>query len=170
MELIGLLTNDIEGYLRDYTSGLIDKEETIDRICRYILKRVSIEAEDVRKEAAQIFKKQADQLLKKQAVQLLKKLSAIRNDYGILEKENQGLKKRLLKQSGNYKKKQPKLIPFDANDELMGRIVQIKDKKVTGMITEVYETGVGCFNGFHRYIDLLEDFVFSDGSPCGKMK
>lgn len=69
----------------------------------------------------------------------------------------------------------PKLeyVPFDFSDGqiLIIKVIKNKNQNLIGMITQIYEDGVTIGgNLFSTFEDLLEDWTFSDGSPCGKLK
>lgn len=69
----------------------------------------------------------------------------------------------------------PKLeyVPFDFSDGqiLIIRPVKNKIQNLIGMITQVDEDGVIIGgNLFSTFEDLLDDWTFSDVSPCGKLK
>lgn len=70
---------------------------------------------------------------------------------------------------------EPKLVPLDRTDELVGKIVRSKGNDNRYLIgnqieRKVYLCGVGCIS----YKDLFINYVFPDGSrdgsPCGKME
>lgn len=69
----------------------------------------------------------------------------------------------------------PKLeyVPFDFSDgqKIIRKVVCCIGQEKTAMITLVDGDGVviSC-NLYLRFKDLLEDWTFSDGSPCGKLK
>lgn len=70
-------------------------------------------------------------------------------------------------------KPKPKLVPFDFSDgqRLIIRPVKNKNQNLIGMITQVDDDGVTVGgNLFSTFEDLLDDWTFSDGSPCGKLK
>ena len=71
----------------------------------------------------------------------------------------------------NYRiKPQPKLIPFDYSDaeRLMERIVKSKNIKTTKMIIALSDADVSVSGQWISYRTLLNEFLFLDGSPCGK--
>ena len=63
---------------------------------------------------------------------------------------------------------QPKLIPFDYNDDLVGKVIKAKNFYYRGMITA--QDKLKCDIKLDRlsYASLLSDFTFLDGKPCGK--
>jgi len=61
---------------------------------------------------------------------------------------------------------QPKLIPFDYNDDLVGKVVKIKNLKT--LITSQSLSNVFFNEGYTSYKNLLNDFKFLDDKPCGK--
>jgi hypothetical protein len=63
--------------------------------------------------------------------------------------------------------------PFDFTDaeRLIGKIVRSKDdNNFLGMITSVSMDSVAIGGVFLRHKGLLKDFLFLDGSICGKLK
>lgn len=64
-------------------------------------------------------------------------------------------------------------VPFDFSDGqiLIIRPIKNKNQNLIGMITQVDNDGVTVGgNLFSTFEDLLDDWTFSDGSPCGKLK
>ena len=65
-----------------------------------------------------------------------------------------------------------KYIPFDINDELVGKIVLYKGGDIIRqMIIKQIEESVTVGNNpfFTSYATLLNMYIFQDGSPCGKL-
>lgn len=64
--------------------------------------------------------------------------------------------------------KQPEYIPFTFEDAefLIGRIVKCKTQDYTAMIFSCALSGTNVDD----WRPLLDDFIFLDGSPCGKLK
>lgn len=64
--------------------------------------------------------------------------------------------------------KQPEYIPFSFEDwEIMvDRIVKHKTKPIIEKLTSFFDDSVNAI----FYNELLEEFTFLDGSPCGKLK
>jgi hypothetical protein len=64
----------------------------------------------------------------------------------------------------------PKLVPFSFEDDLLGRkIVAKANKNIKSMITiQGAVTVDNGLNGLMPYAELLENYEFLDGSPCGK--
>ena len=70
-------------------------------------------------------------------------------------------------------KPQPKLIPFDFNDadKLRDKWIESHDFMETGgqlQIIGITSSGVLTITREIRFPDLLSNFTFLDGSPCGK--
>lgn len=61
-----------------------------------------------------------------------------------------------------------KLVPFDFNDGLIGKVVIKKNKSLRGLITGQDNHGVAVCGMWTTYLGLLDDYLFADGSPCGK--
>lgn len=62
-------------------------------------------------------------------------------------------------------------VPFDFEDDLLGnRIIDKETRKHKSIITSQVERGIGTDDEAILYKDLLEDFTFLDGNPCGKLK
>ena len=59
--------------------------------------------------------------------------------------------------------------PFDYSHakQLIGKVVTSKENTCVKIITGVSESGVTISDDFAYFSDLLEEFVFIDGSPCG---
>ena len=71
----------------------------------------------------------------------------------------------------NYRiKPQPQLIPFDFSDAemLIGRAVKSKDGKIVSVITNLTIDIVWLVAERIFYDELLSDYTFLDGTPCGK--
>ena len=75
----------------------------------------------------------------------------------------------------NYRiKPKPEYVPFTINDaeRFLGRIVKPKNgnDKFMGVICGAQTNGVAVSTqGTRTYQDLLNDMVFSNGEPCGKL-
>ena len=65
---------------------------------------------------------------------------------------------------------EPKYIPFDYNDDLVGRVVENKELKFKDMICSQDGTRVYVIGQQILYDNLLKYHTFLDGSPCGKVK
>jgi hypothetical protein len=67
-------------------------------------------------------------------------------------------------------KPQPQLIPFDFSDVemLIGRAVKSKDGKIVSVITNLTIDIVWLSNERILYDELLSEFTFLYGEPCGK--
>jgi predicted dithiol-disulfide oxidoreductase (DUF899 family) len=71
----------------------------------------------------------------------------------------------------NYRiKPQPKLIPFDFSDAemLIGRMIKSKDGKIVSVITDLTNIYIWLSNDCKTYNQLLSDYTFLDGTPCGQ--
>lgn len=68
-------------------------------------------------------------------------------------------------------KPDPKLVPFDFSDAefLLGKIVKGKTFDKMGIICSAASTFVSV-NCNMTYKDLLQDYTFIDGYPCGKIQ
>jgi hypothetical protein len=67
-------------------------------------------------------------------------------------------------------KPEPKLIPFDFSDAemLVNKIVKSKDGSIVSLITDAGIGKVWVGKWGDTYDNLLKDYTFLDGSPCGK--
>jgi hypothetical protein len=67
-------------------------------------------------------------------------------------------------------KPQPQLIPFDFSDAemLIGRMVKSKDGKIFSVITDLTHNTVWMSNACKNYDELLSDYTFLNGTPCGQ--
>jgi hypothetical protein len=67
-------------------------------------------------------------------------------------------------------KPQPQLIPFDFShaEMLIGKAVRNKDGKIVCVITDLTKSTVWMSNECKTYDELLSDYTFLDGTPCGK--
>jgi len=67
-------------------------------------------------------------------------------------------------------KPEPKRIPFDFSDAktLIGRAVMHKDKRIFCIITDLTKVDIWLSNECKKYDELLSDYKFLDGTPCGK--
>ena len=73
----------------------------------------------------------------------------------------------------NYRiKPQPKLVPFDFGDaeKLKGSWVKVKKGKVEGcwQINGITQLGVRFASNGYTFQTLLDEYEFTNGSPCGK--
>ena len=67
-------------------------------------------------------------------------------------------------------KEEPELVPFSYEDAelLIGKVLKHKHSADYVVVTRVSKPLVS-LNGFNSYYEeLLDDFTFLDGSPCGK--
>lgn len=72
-------------------------------------------------------------------------------------------------------KPEPKLeyVPFNFSDAefLIGKMVKENgDGKFLSIIIGVFQDGFMVGNKIHRFDTLLKEFIFLDGTPCGKIK
>ena len=65
-------------------------------------------------------------------------------------------------------KPEPKLIPFDYNDDLVGKVVKHKKINFKSTIASQYNDCCGLSGNLVSYGELLNDYTFLDGKPCGK--
>jgi hypothetical protein len=67
-------------------------------------------------------------------------------------------------------KPQPQLIPFDFSyaEMLIGRAVKSNDGEIFSVITDLTHNTVWMSNACKNYDELLSEFTFLDGEPCGK--
>ena len=67
-------------------------------------------------------------------------------------------------------KPQPQLIPFDFSDAemLIGRMVKRKDGKIVSVITNLTIDIVWLGDKRIFYNELLSEFTFLNGTPCGQ--
>jgi hypothetical protein len=65
---------------------------------------------------------------------------------------------------------QPQLIPFDFSDAemLIGRMVKSKDGKIVSVITDLTRNTVWMSASDKSYNELLSEFTFLNGTPCGQ--
>lgn len=63
---------------------------------------------------------------------------------------------------------EPKLIPFDYNDDLVGKVVKHKKIESKSLIVTQDAGGLTITSYSIDYFDLLKDYTFLDGKPCGK--
>ena len=63
-----------------------------------------------------------------------------------------------------------KLVPFDISDAgfLIGKTIKSKIKNKYDMIIGVVDKGIIIADYYKYYEELLSDFTFTDGTPCGK--
>lgn len=68
-------------------------------------------------------------------------------------------------------KPEPKYIPFTWEDreELRGKWLKRKDYNVEKLPTTICNKDVMIGDQFYSYKELLKDFTFLDGTPCGKL-
>jgi hypothetical protein len=67
-------------------------------------------------------------------------------------------------------KLKPKFVPFTFEDNLVGKVIVRKRFSSREMITVQTSSDVRNDSMPISYKELLELYVFSDGSPCGKME
>jgi hypothetical protein len=67
-------------------------------------------------------------------------------------------------------KPEPQLIPFDFSDAemLIGRMVKSKDGKIVSVITDLTRNTVWMSASDKSYNELLSEFTFLNGTPCGQ--
>jgi len=65
---------------------------------------------------------------------------------------------------------EPKYIPFDYSDDLLGMKIVSKDNTVKQIITNAYKKSVYCGDYEMDYQDLFDDYIQLNGKPCGKSK
>ena len=67
-------------------------------------------------------------------------------------------------------KPQLKLVPFTFEDSLCGKVIVTKDNNNKALIIGQMQDGVytGTRTIVTKYSELLKNFEFEDGSPCGK--
>ena len=67
-------------------------------------------------------------------------------------------------------KPEPKLVPFTFEDNLIGRIIKLKSINFKFLITTQNNIGIGIsyIPSIIKYDQLLNEYCFDDGSPCGK--
>lgn len=66
-------------------------------------------------------------------------------------------------------KPEPKLVPLDVTDDLVGKIIYpIVDKTIESMIIGKSHDGIYITYGSRSYEELFDNYCFKDGSPCGK--
>lgn len=66
--------------------------------------------------------------------------------------------------------KAPKYVPFTFDDDLLGLKVKYKSTKEKMFITYQSEDEIQCGGLNYSYDNLLEDFEFINGTPCGKLE
>jgi len=67
--------------------------------------------------------------------------------------------------------KEPKYVPFETYpNNLAGMVVKNKIRNTTHIIVNVYQASVYVNREVLSYKELLEHYVFLDGTPCGKIK
>ena len=68
-------------------------------------------------------------------------------------------------------KPSPKIVPytFDDAEHLIGRVVKHKKRPELMVVTLVNSNGVGIANTCYTFSDLVNDFTFPDGRPCGNI-
>lgn len=69
-------------------------------------------------------------------------------------------------------KQEPEYIPFDFTDaeQLIGKIVRYKSTHSLSVITNVNPKNVTSSGTVIKYEDLFNNYEFTDGSICGKIK
>ena len=69
-------------------------------------------------------------------------------------------------------KPEPEYIPFDFSDanKLIGKAVKAKDSSHLMLITIVDLIHVRISQAWIKYQELLDDYIFLNGTPCGKLK
>lgn len=67
-------------------------------------------------------------------------------------------------------KPEPEYVPFDCNDNLIGKEIKAKEGCLRGIITVQDSVLVVMGDIYIPYKKLFEDYVFNDGTPCGKLK
>ena len=67
-------------------------------------------------------------------------------------------------------KPESQLIPFDFSDAeiLIGRAVKSNDGKIVSVITDLTRNTVWMSASDKSYNELLSEFTFLNGTPCGK--
>jgi hypothetical protein len=60
-----------------------------------------------------------------------------------------------------------KSFTIENRNQLLGKVVKLKDNSSYGIITSVYDKKVNVFGMSHTYDALLDCFLFEDGSACG---
>lgn len=65
-------------------------------------------------------------------------------------------------------KTQPKLIPFDLNDDLINKEVYSNEYFIKGIITAQTSGYIHLGGNVYSYLTLYNKFKFKDGKPCGK--
>lgn len=63
---------------------------------------------------------------------------------------------------------EPKLVPFDYNDDLVGKVVKDKSDIIKELIIIQATKSVILGNSEVTYQGLLDYYTFLDGKPCGK--
>jgi hypothetical protein len=65
-------------------------------------------------------------------------------------------------------KPESEYVPFTYEDNLVGRIVRLKDQEEKYLILKQNKRGIAVNVGTYLYDKLLEFFIFDDGTNCGK--
>ena len=63
---------------------------------------------------------------------------------------------------------EPKLIPFNYNDDLVGKVVKHKTNNYKSIIIAQDSTHVSLHKDVIFYTTLTKDFTFLNDKPCGK--
>lgn len=66
-------------------------------------------------------------------------------------------------------KPEPKYVPFTRNDDLLGERIENKFTHAVFMISGVTNEHIYVGPSFITYGELFNDYIFVDGSPCGKV-
>lgn len=70
-------------------------------------------------------------------------------------------------------KPESKIVPLTFEDDLVGKVVigqtQLKNKVKTLITQQSFEGVKVSGENWHTYEILLEQFIFPDGSPCGRV-
>ena len=61
-----------------------------------------------------------------------------------------------------------KLVPFDFDDDLLGKVIKYKTSPIKGVIVGQDDVNVLINNKVASYKFLLDYYTFMDGSRCGK--
>lgn len=61
-------------------------------------------------------------------------------------------------------------IPFTFEDDLLGKRFTDKESSIKYLLTSQTKTGIGTDDYYICYEDFLKNWIFLDGSPCGKLK
>lgn len=61
-------------------------------------------------------------------------------------------------------------VPFDFDDDLVGTKIMTKDKSCKQIITYQSEFIIKLGHIVLDYVELFDEYILYDGSPCGKLK